>query len=153
MLRPLTPADLDALMALAAELHAAGVYADFPLYTEQARYILSELIANPDTFTMCAVKGDELIGAYIGEVVPDLWVKVRVAVDHAFYVAEAHRGGTAGIRLLQAFEQWAAQQGADVIRPVVYAGVDNENVSNMMTRLGYANAGTVFKRSAGQCAY
>ena len=152
MLRPLIPADLDQVMVLAAEMHASGVYADYPLYAEQARYILSELIADHDTFTMGALKGDELIGAYIGEIVPDLWVKVRVAVDHAFYVAEAHRGGTAGIRLLQAFEQWAAQQGADVIRPVVYAGVDNEGVSNMMTRLGYANAGTVFKRGTGQCA-
>lgn len=152
MLRPLILADLDRLMELAAEMHAEGVYADYPLNVGQTRHILTALIESPTAFTMGATSDGELIGAYIGEVVGDLWVDAKIGVDHAFYVAASHRGGAAGIRLIRSFEQWAAQQGADVIRPVVYAGIDNEGVSQIMLRLGYEQAGTVFKREAASCA-
>ena len=152
MLRPLIPADLDRLMELAAEMHADSVYADYPLNVGQTSHILTALIESPDAFTMGAVFDGELIGAYIGEVVSDLWAEVRIGIDHAFYVAKAHRGGAAGVRLIRSFEQWASQQGADVIRPVVYAGIDNDGVSQIMLRLGYEQAGAVFKRSTASCA-
>jgi GNAT superfamily N-acetyltransferase len=146
MLRPLTPNDVPQLLELAREMHRTGVYAAYPMDEARVEFILTRLIEVPDALTIgYEIKG-ELVGAFVGEVVQDLWVDVRVAVDHAFYVREADRGSRAGILLLRAFENWALENGADVLRPVVYAGIDNQAVSGVLQRMGYESAGTVHKK-------
>ena len=146
MLRPLTLHDMPALLDMAREMHRAGVYAEFPVDEHRIAYILTALIEAEDAFSMGCERSGELIGAFLGEVIQDLWVDVRVGVDHAFYVQEAHRGSIAGVAMLRAFERWAKEKGAAVIRPVVYAGINNEQGADLLSRLGYATAGTVHKK-------
>jgi GNAT superfamily N-acetyltransferase len=152
MIRPLSIHDIPAMMPLAHEMHRNGVYAGYELDEGQTEHILQALIEHPDVFTMGAFKGDELIGAMLGEIVRDLWVKVTIAIDHIFYIGEEHRGSADGVKLIRLFEQWALQKGADVVRPVVYAGIDNEKVGTMIERMGYAVAGGVYKKELGPCA-
>jgi GNAT superfamily N-acetyltransferase len=152
MLRPLTLDDLPQLLELAREMHSKGVYAAYPMDEARVAYILSHLILIDDAFTYGYQLDDQLIGAFVGEVVQDLWVDVQIGVDHAFYVRESHRGSRAGVLLLRTFEAWAIEKGADVLRPVVYAGVDNPTVEGLLTRMGYASAGTVHKKEVAQCA-
>jgi len=152
MIRPLTTGDIPEVMILAAEMHAEGVYSAFPLNLDRVEHILNALIPHPDVYTSGAFKNGALIGAILGEVIEDLWVDVQVAVDHAFYVSAAHRGSPGGVKLIRGFEMWASQMGADIIRPVVYAGVNNDVVGDIMLRMGYDAAGAVYKREARPCA-
>lgn len=148
MIRALTHDDLPQLLELAREMHRTGVYAAYPMDEARVAFILTRLIKVPEALSIgYEIKG-ELVGAFVGEIVQDLWIDVQVAVDHAFYVREADRGSRAGIMLLRTFEKWAHENGADVLRPVVYAGVDNQTVSNVLQRMGYESAGTVHKKEA-----
>jgi len=148
MIRDLTHDDLPQLLELAREMHRTGVYAAYPMDEARVAYILTRLIEVPEALSIGYESNGELVGAFVGEIVQDLWVDVRVAADHAFYVREADRGSRAGVMLLRAFEKWANENGADVLRPVVYAGVDNQTVNNVLQRMGYESAGTVHKKEA-----
>jgi GNAT superfamily N-acetyltransferase len=148
MIRDLTHDDLPQLLELAREMHRTGVYAAYPMDEARVAYILTRLIEVPEALSIGYESNGELVGAFVGEIVQDLWVDVRVAADHAFYVREADRGSRAGVMLLRAFEKWASENGADVLRPVVYAGVDNQTVNNVLQRMGYESAGTVHKKEA-----
>lgn len=148
MIRDLNHDDLPQLLELAREMHRTGVYAAYPMDEARVAFILTRLIEVPEALSIGYEVNGELVGAFVGEIVQDLWIDVQVAVDHAFYVREADRGSRAGIMLLRAFENWAHENGADVLRPVVYAGVDNQTVSNVLQRMGYESAGTVHKKEA-----
>jgi GNAT superfamily N-acetyltransferase len=148
MLRDLTHDDLPQLLELAREMHRTGVYAAYPMDEARVAFILTRLIEVPEALSIGYEIRNELVGAFVGEIVQDLWIDVQIAVDHAFYVREADRGSRAGVMLLRAFEKWAHENAADVLRPVVYAGVDNQSVSNVLQRMGYESAGTVHKKEA-----
>lgn len=148
MIRDLRAEDLPSLLALAREMHRAGVYAAYPMDEARVSYIMSKLIELPDVLTIGYESGGELVGAVVGEVIQDLWIDVQVGVDHAFYVKEAARKSRAGVLLLRAFEDWCVARGAAVLRPVVYAGVDNAAASGVLARMGYETAGTVHKKEA-----
>lgn len=148
MIRDLNHDDLSQLLELAREMHRTGVYAAYPMDEARVAFILTRLIEVPEALSIGYEVDGELVGAFVGEIVQDLWIDVQVAVDHAFYVRAADRGSRAGIMLLRAFENWANKNGADVLRPVVYAGVDNQTVSNVLQRMGYESAGTVHKKEA-----
>lgn len=83
------------------------------------------------------VNGDA-VGAIIGAVTP-IWcsARARVGAELAWWVDDAHRGKVLGIRLLQAFESWAKEQGAShvVMSDLVFDG--DAPVGPMFERLGY----------------
>lgn len=146
MLRQLTTDDMPQLLELAREMHKSGVYSAYPIDEDRIAYILTAIIEEPSALTVGYEVDGTLAGAFAGEVIQDLWVDVMVAVDHAFYVREKYRGSRAGIVLLKEYERWAKDMGADVLRPVVYAGVDNDAVSSILSRMGYETAGAIHKK-------
>jgi len=148
MIRDLTTDDLPQLLELAREMHRTGIYAAYPMDEARVAYILTRLIEVPEALSIGYESKGELVGAFVGEIVQDLWVDVQVAIDHAFYVREADRGSRAGVMLLRAYEKWACENSADVLRPVVYAGVDNQAVNRVLDRMGYESAGIVHKKEA-----
>jgi GNAT superfamily N-acetyltransferase len=152
MLRDLTTDDLPALLQHARTIHAEGVYAAYPMDENRVAYIMQAVIEAPNAFTKAYEIGGEVAGFFLGEVIQDLWIDVQVAVDHLFYVRPESRSSRAGVMLIRAFEEWAAESGADVIRPVVYAGLDNAAVSGVLTRMGYETSGTVHKKEVAGCA-
>jgi GNAT superfamily N-acetyltransferase len=148
MIRPLTPDDIHQMLDLAREMHRTGVYAAYPMDESRVAFIITRLIEAPEALSLGYERSGELVGAFLGEIVQDLWIDVQVAVDHAFYVREADRGSRAGIALLRAFETWANENGADILRPVVYAGINNQTVSGILEGMGYEISGTVHKKES-----
>lgn len=147
--------DQGPLMALARQMHAEGVYAGFPLNEGRTLYIMEQLIGHPESEVYAHGwfdKHDQLVGFMAGEIIQDLWVDVRVATDHAFYIRPSARGGRGAVSLIRGFEEWAVEAGADVVRLVVYAGVNNDAAGRLLTRMGYADAGGVYKKDGAACA-
>jgi GNAT superfamily N-acetyltransferase len=143
----LTPDRAEEVFQIGAEMHRLGVYKDWPLDRGRSLFVIKALITDPKAMAIgVETKDGVLIGAMLGEVQQDLWVNVRVAIEYGVYVIEAYRGTSAGIRMIQHFEKWAAQHGADVIRQGVYAGIDNEKTGAIFSRLGYENAGAIYKK-------
>lgn len=65
---------------------------------------------------------------------------VRVAQERVWWIDPAHRGGTAAVRMLDAFEAWARKQGCAFVG---MAGMgDDPAVMKLYRRRGYVGAET-----------
>jgi hypothetical protein len=146
MIRGLTHDDLPQLLELAREMHRTGVYAAYPMDEARVAYILTRLIEVPEALSIgYEIKG-ELVGAFFGEVVQDLWVDAMIGVNQMVYVREVSRSSKAGLALIKAYTDWAIQQGADVLSFSVYAGINNAAVGRALQKLQYNDAGGVYKK-------
>lgn len=148
MIKQLTRDDVPDLMSLAQEMHFDSVYSNYPLDLRRVAANMELLIDHEQTLSIGYEIGGKLAGAFFGQVTLDLWVDVMVANDIIFYVGIAYRSTRAGVVLIKAFEDWSNNKGADVIRPVVYAGVNNDVAGSVLSRLGYRGAGTIFLKEA-----
>jgi GNAT superfamily N-acetyltransferase len=80
-------------------------------------------------------------GAIGGNVVPFWWNDtVRAASEQFWYVQPEYRGGTAGIKLLDAFERQAVNDGASWI--AMQAGI-TKSAASLLERKGYMVQGPV----------
>ena len=70
---------------------------------------------------------------------------VWLARETVWWIDPAHRGGTAAVRMLDAYETWAAAQGC---RFVGMAGMGNDPaVASLYQRRGYVHAETHFLKA------
>lgn len=78
-----------------------------------------------------------LVGAIGGVIYPDINDGQPVAMETFWYVAEAHRGGMGGIRLMRDFELWAGMKGAKrIIMAYIFSSMP-ESVKHFYERDGY----------------
>ena len=147
---PLLPADMEALMRLARQMHTEGIYSPYPLHEDRTKFVLLDLINNPDILSAGVAIGGQIVGAIFAEVHEDVWTEVRVASDIAFFVDRAYRGSKAGLTLMLEFERWAYNcAGAQLLRPSVHVGIDNAKAGAFLRNMGYTPAGEIFMKEAG----
>jgi GNAT superfamily N-acetyltransferase len=87
---------------------------------------------------------DVVIGMLGGYVLEYFFSHDKFASDLVVYVAPQHRGGSAFVRLIVAFEQWAIAQGVSEIVLGVSTEVEAERTASMYERLGYRRVGLTF---------
>lgn len=79
----------------------------------------------------------EIIGFFAGLVTEQYLSHDKYATDIGVFVLPDHRGGSAFIRLVRAFENWAVEQGATELLMGVSTGIHPEKTVRMYERLGY----------------
>lgn len=95
------------------------------------------LLSQPNGTLLVADVGGTLIGMVGGVVSPNVLDGTRLeATEFFWWVDEGHRG-SAGVRLLQAFTEWAKVQGAKAVRMAALAGPLCETAEKLYDRLGY----------------
>jgi GNAT superfamily N-acetyltransferase len=138
--------DVDDGVALGAELHAESVYAQFPYDVDYTTQFGINVVHASDHVLLCARDhNDRLIGMLIGGIQELCFSPVKYAVDHTFYVRKERRGSLAAAKLLAAFEQWAKDRGATMIRPAVTAGVNGAAV-RLYKAMGYREIGPILEK-------
>lgn len=105
--------------------------------------------ANPDGVVLVSEADGQVVGFLVGMAVP-LWFDALdwSAVELAWWLDPAHRGGSAAARLVKAFEQWAADRG---IARVVLSDVEFEDAAQpagaLIERLGYTMTERAFVKT------
>lgn len=70
---------------------------------------------------------------------------VRISKDSLWWIDREHRGGTAAVRMLDAFEKWAKERGC------VFGGIagmgDSPNITRLLERRGYKAAEVHFLKA------
>jgi hypothetical protein len=137
MIRFATADDEEAILGMAKEFAAFSPYAEIAVIDDDdLRSTIKWCINNGRIFV--ADNGGKPIGMLVAVLAP-LWYapKTLVAIEMAWWINAEHRRGTAAIRLVQAFEQWAREKGATAIC-MSNLEVENANaVSGMLNRMGY----------------
>lgn len=133
-------ADVGCVVALARAMHAES-----PRYRSHTFDPIK--VANtfhavvPTGGAFVAEQDGRIVGLLAAFVIEDFFGHDKVAGELALYVLPEARGGTAGARLLRAFEAWGKAQGAREAFLGISAGIENERVAGLYERLGYARIG------------
>lgn len=139
VIRPAEVADIPRLLELGAAF-VVHYPAEIPTDPDGLREALSEMIEGGQCVLVDDVEG-EIRGGVVG-MISALWTnpkRSRAGIELAWWVAEEHRGGTVGIRLLHAFEAWAVERGAEVlVLSDLVDGAGDPLLGGLAQRLGYA---------------
>ena len=137
MIRDATQDDDHAIFEMARQFVAFAPYSDiFTTTDEELRVTIKHFIETTKTF-VAEVDG-KVVGMLCAVLTP-VWYAPshKAAVELAWWVDPEHRKGMSGIRLVQAFEKWAEDQGASMVSMSNLEVGDNGLVANMLNRFEY----------------
>lgn len=136
-----TAADIDALVAMARDLHAeAPEYRDEPFDAAILRRRLADrlrpslLVDHSAVFI--AESDGRPVGALLAVIVPRDFNDTLIACETSLYVRPEHRGGRAFPRLVEAYVLWAGLQGAKKAYLGVSTGIHPERTVHAYKKLG-----------------
>lgn len=88
----------------------------------------------------------ELVGLFIGSLVPIFFSTEYQAQDLIFYIQPEHRGKPWFLRTLLEFEKWAKQKGA--FQVVLYSdtGIHPDKLTKLLERYSYIQSGICFNK-------
>jgi GNAT superfamily N-acetyltransferase len=133
--------DVQALVGMAfAMWHESPRYNKVGFDPNKMTWLLGHMIDNDECAVFVAEERGSLFGMIGVLTAPYFFSEERYACDLAVYVAPDRRGGTAGIRLVKAAEEWAESVGVREIQLGVSAGIDAERVGKLYEKLGYERA-------------
>lgn len=151
--RHATAEDVGALVAMGKAMHEESPEHHRKDFSEEKTRRLAQSICGvlpAPAVPTCALVAEErgkIIGMMSGFVVEHFFGHDRVASDYVFYVRPEHRGGSAAVRLLRAFEAWALQFDPFEIMPGVTTGFQTEKTVGFYRKLGYeVNGATLVRR-------
>lgn len=144
MIRAATHGDLDALIEIGRACHAESPhYGRYPYKETRLRALLANVLESGDATILVAEKDSRIVGVLVAMVGAYFFTSARYATDLVFYVLPDVRGGPYAKRLVDAFERWAHDQGADEIAPGVSSGLASERTRGFFRALGYEELGYI----------
>lgn len=137
MIREATLEDIDAVIAMSKRFIAFSPHAGMVHATdEQLRSTFGMLMSSGKIFL--AEVGEDIVGMLLGVIAPTWFAPdTPIATELAWWVDEHHRKGTAAIRLVQAFEEWAKASGAAIACMCEMVVDGQPPVGDMIQRMGY----------------
>lgn len=151
IVRDACAADIPALVDMGMQFAAYQ-----SLTVEVDPYVLDEtirqLIANDDAVVLVASHhGHDPHGVLVGMEVA-LWFApdTRVASELAWWVNPSHRGGSAGVRLIRAFERWAKARGIAHVCMSDIQTNDSASAGPLIERRGYRLTERSYIKSRGK---
>jgi len=146
-IQPATEKDIPEMVRLGSLMHEESAYNKFDFDLDKVARNFAFWINNPDYFAVVA-KDDsgELVGGYCGYVTEYFFGKDLIACDLGLFIDPKRRGGMTAIKLIKAFEDWAASKGVKEVCPGTTTMVAPERTSRMYELLGYKVVGSIFKK-------
>jgi GNAT superfamily N-acetyltransferase len=139
--------DVPGAVELGRRMHALTRFADIPFVPQKVEQSLQSLLTEGKGKYVFLVAEDgaaQIVGGLIGVLERHLFTEeVTASVMHYDVLPEARMGGY-GVRLLRAFEGWAAKRKVVEISLGVNSGGDWQRVGQFVTRMGYAKVGENF---------
>lgn len=141
-IRTATPADIEALVALAESMHHESPrFRGFTFLPDRLRGTLASLLEMPHGCVLVAEQGEELTGALAAFAYPHFACDVLQACDLGLFMAPQHRGGTTAARLVRKYVEWARGIGAEPSIGI-NTGVEPERTARLLVALGAEQTGT-----------
>lgn len=144
MIRFATEQDVDALVALGARAHAESPrYRDLPFDAGHTEDFARAAIDHKWSAVLVAEEDGQLVGVFIGTVIPHYFSTTRIGSNLVLYVAPERRGSFLGVKLVRAWDEVLSADGRVTESCLgLSAEVDTVRTRQMFTkRLGYRDAG------------
>lgn len=140
MIRPMSPADVEFCIAMGHEMHEESYFKFLDYSDDKLRQLWQMIVFDPKKFcAFVAEKDDQIIGFFIGTCQEHWFGRDTLACDLALFITKEERGGTAAIRLIKAYEQWAHDVGAAEIHIGTSTNVNSDRVMKVFQKMGFAD--------------
>ncbi len=103
------------------------------------------MIESGNGIIIAAFEDNEVIGAIGGMIYPEPYADTLSVQEFFWFVRPGHRG-SAGVRLYKAFEQWAREKGAAVIRMVHLLDSMPEKLERFYGVMGFTAVETLYSK-------
>jgi GNAT superfamily N-acetyltransferase len=137
--RPAEPDDLPALMRMAQDFHAASPCAPYIQFCPASMAdTFHRLAVNDEACLLVGEVGGEVLGMIAGVATPHYVNAVHTTTQELFWwVDPAARHTRVGLRLLQAFEDWARAVGSRTLFMASTATLTPDKLARFYRRKGY----------------
>ena len=143
--REITNEDFPALCDLGQMMHEEGSYSHLKFSKPRLLETFKRYMDDPDRIGIIAMQGDKPCGMIGGYVSKYYFSDQIVASDIAWFVLPEFRGTMIGVRLLDAFEDWAKSKGVSELRIGISTGVNMEAFDRLMKKRGYSMVGANYR--------
>ncbi|WP_458233095.1 N-acetyltransferase family protein [Roseateles sp. P5_E8] len=143
--------DVPALVEGGRRMHALTRFRSFDYDEQKVASAFTDLLTKGQqkyVFLVAQNSASAVVGALIGVLEQHIFSdQLTASVMHYDVLPEARSGGH-GVRLLKAFEQWAANRKVAEIGLGINSGVDLARLSRFAVRMGYQKIGENFVKSS-----
>lgn len=146
MIRELQEKDIEAMVAIGAEMHQEGAFSGLDYNPHRMEAVFTRCLTDRDHLCLVVKKDGMIIGGIYAVLSVYFFNYDIIAEERALYVLKEHRGGIAGLKLVRAFEKWAKERGAKEIVTGSSVGIKTEKVRQFYEALGYSTRGYIFKK-------
>ena len=133
--------DIVALVELGREMHEEAPAFNKMDYDPKKLLQLGVVLSEQGGMFLAEKDDNEIIGMFLGVVMPHYFGSDLMANDLCFFVKKEHRGSTAAPRLIKAFEKWAWANGATALRFGISTGVEAKRTLKLYEKLGFSQDG------------
>lgn len=132
---------------LGRKMHHESVYRHNDWDEKKLWALWNQHVQQPNTFCFKMAEHDgEMIGIFVGVLFPHFFGNDIVCQDLILFVKEEHRGGTAALRLIKAYEQWGRENGVKEIQIGVSTGVHPERTAKLFEKMGFGDKAIYFRK-------
>ena len=141
--RQATLADLIPLGEMAKEYREeAEVFGRFPVDFDKLMKNLATTVVAPDGYLGVLIVDGGIAGVLWGCLVTLPWSSTKMAQDAILFVSKEYRGN--GMLLLEDWERWAKESGAEAVCISTASGLETERVCKLYERMGFKPTGHTF---------
>jgi GNAT superfamily N-acetyltransferase len=144
MIRHATHSDINALLPLAAAMHAESRFHALDFDQNKMRALFEHLAGNENGCLLTVEHDGALHGVLAGGLAQDFFGNTVAAFEYGVYVAPTRRGSMAGVRLVKTYLAWARGRGAVYINMGVTTGVTTDRTGALYERLGARKVGDLY---------
>ena len=142
MVRLANYGDASFLTDLAEDMAAESPrFSKFEVDRDKIALLVVGLIDSASGVIFVSTQDDIITGFMAGMISEHFFCSSLIAGDIGLYVVPEKRGSMTGVRLIKAFDLWAAEQGAHEVSISPHTGVEEQMVVKLLEKKGYTNQG------------
>jgi GNAT superfamily N-acetyltransferase len=136
------------MVELGAIMHKETLFASLDYDPDKLTNLCETAVASNHSImnVFIAVDDDVLVGMMGGTCFEHFFGNDKLAMEMFLYIHPDYRGGTASVRLIKKFEQWAESQGAVAVQVGVSTGLHPERTGRLYKALGFEEIGPILKK-------
>ncbi|WP_312252724.1 GNAT family N-acetyltransferase [Stenotrophomonas sp.] len=134
---------MGALLLVSEQMHAESEYRQYPFAIDKMARLFGALIDGQGC-VLVAERAGQIVGVMAGYCEESWFTPAKVAGEYGLYVVPEARGSRHAVGLVNAFREWALEQGADLIQIGITTGITTERTADLYERLGFRRCGIIF---------
>lgn len=148
-IRAATLADIDEVYTISREFQATSPYRDHEISDDKFYSFLTYyLTPKPLEHIVLVYEKEKIEGLIAAQVTTGnhFFSEHKIATELVWFVRPKARNGSAPIRLLHAYEEWAELVGCQKVSLTVVEGESREMLTRMYNKMGYESTEETFVR-------